>query len=261
MFDFHLHCSLSFDSIEDPYNYLVQAEALSLKEICFTDHYDYNSDPNCTPNLFSIEKYKNELDPLDSSKVSVRRGIEFGLTRWNTAELDQILAKYPFDFVLGSVHFVDGYDPYEQQYWVGCNVDDAFKKYLLEILHCVNQHSDFDVLGHLTYVCKSVHNPSHRPVPFNKYKDITDEIMRVLISKGKGMEVNTSGVDRAGDFLPSVEFLCRYKELGGELITVGSDAHDISRLGQYVPEALEMLKDIFGYVCTFEKRMPIFHKL
>lgn len=261
MFDFHLHCNLSFDSNEDPQNYLARAEELRLNEICFTDHYDYNSDPNCTPNLFSIEKYKKVLDQLHSSKVSVRRGIEFGLTRWNMFELDNILAKYPFDFVLGSVHFVDGYDPYEQQYWAGCNVDDAFNKYLLEIFHCVNQHSDYDVLGHLTYVCKSIHNPSHKPVPFNEYKDITDEIMRVLISKGKGMEVNTSGVDRAGDFLPSVEFLRRFKELGGEIVTVGSDAHDISRLGQYIPEAIEMLKDIFGYVCTFEKRIPIFHKL
>lgn len=85
--------------------------------------------------------------------------------------------------------------------------------------------------------------------------------MRVLISKGKGMEVNTSGADRVGEFLPSFEFLRRFKELGGEIVTVGSDAHDISRLGQYIPEALEMLKGIFGYVCTFEKRTPIFHKL
>ena len=85
--------------------------------------------------------------------------------------------------------------------------------------------------------------------------------MKVLVQKGKGMEINTSGVDRAGVYLPNAEFLKRFKELGGEIVTVGSDAHDASRVGQYVPEALEILKDIFGYVCTFEARKPIFHKL
>ena len=75
------------------------------------------------------------------------------------------------------------------------------------------------------------------------------------------MEINTSGVDRVGDFLPSKAFLKRFKELGGEIVTVGSDAHDPSRVGQYTAEALEILKEIFGYVCTFERRKPIYHKL
>ena len=85
--------------------------------------------------------------------------------------------------------------------------------------------------------------------------------MKTVIAKGKGMEINTSGVDRVGDFLPSAPFLKRYKELGGEIVTVGSDAHDPSRVGQYAKEALDILKDVFGYVCTFENRKPIFHKL
>jgi histidinol-phosphatase (PHP family) len=75
------------------------------------------------------------------------------------------------------------------------------------------------------------------------------------------MEINTSGVDRVGDYLPSVEFIKRFKELGGEIITVGSDSHDGSRVGQYIDGALEIAKEIFGYVCTFENRKVIYHKL
>ena len=74
------------------------------------------------------------------------------------------------------------------------------------------------------------------------------------------MEVNTSGMDRVGEFLPSKAFLKRFRELGGEIVTVGSDAHNADRVGQYTKEAIEMVKDIFGYVCTFENRKPIFHK-
>ena len=66
---------------------------------------------------------------------------------------------------------------------------------------------------------------------------------------------------RSGVFLPEATFLRRFRELGGEIVTVGSDAHDKVRIGQYVPEALDFIKDIFGYVCTFENRKPIFHKL
>ena len=64
-----------------------------------------------------------------------------------------------------------------------------------------------------------------------------------------------------GDFLPSVDFIKRFRELGGEIVTVGSDAHDASRVGQHIVGALEIAKDVFGYVCTFEKRKAIFHKL
>ena len=137
----------------------------------------------------------------------------------------------------------------------------AFEDYLVQSLECVKIHDRFDVLGHLNYVCKSSHNPTHAPLRYEDFSDICDEIMKTVIAKGKGMEINTSGVDRVGDFLPSAPFLKRYKELGGEIVTVGSDAHDPSRVGQYAKEALDILKDVFGYVCTFENRKPIFHKL
>ena len=73
-------------------------------------------------------------------------------------------------------------------------------------------------------------------------------------------EINTSGVDRAGDFLPSMDYLKRFRELGGEIITVGSDAHTPDRVGQYTKEAISLAKEVSGYVCTFEKRKPLFHK-
>jgi histidinol-phosphatase (PHP family) len=98
-------------------------------------------------------------------------------------------------------------------------------------------------------------------VQYEKHREITDAILQELVKRGKGMEVNTSGVDRAGDFLPGEAFLRRFKELGGQIVTVGSDSHDPTRVGQYIPKALEMLKAIFGHVCTFQNRQPVFHKL
>jgi histidinol-phosphatase (PHP family) len=73
--------------------------------------------------------------------------------------------------------------------------------------------------------------------------------------------MNSSGVDRTGGFLPTADVVRRFRELGGEIVTIGSDAHKSDRVGQYSKEACDILKDIFGYVCTFEDRKPIFHKL
>ena len=122
-------------------------------------------------------------------------------------------------------------------------------------------HNDFDVLAHLTYISKCRAHPAPRPVPYEEHGDLLDEILRTLARKGKGLEINTSGVDRCGDFLPYTPYFRRFKELGGEIVTVGSDAHTADRVGQYSADACAILKDIFGYVCTFEDRKPIFHKL
>lgn len=261
MFDYHMHSKVSFDSEEEPIEIVKAAEEKGLLEICFTDHFDYNSDKNGHHDLFTIEDYKNAYDDLESEKVKIRKGVEFGLTSWNQKELDEFLGQYSFDFVLGSVHYVGGTDPYFEDFWSGITFKEAIDKYMKETLECVKAHNSFDVLGHLTYVCKSSHNPTGKGVPYSEIRDITDEIFKILIEKGKGIEVNTSGVDRIGDFLPTLEYVKRFRELGGEIITIGSDAHDRNRIGQYAKEAIDMIGEVFPYVCTFCERKPVFHKI
>ena len=261
MFDFHLHSDVSFDSICPAADILKAAEQRGLREICFTDHYDYNDIKDRPHDLFSLERYRDVYDALSSETVKIRRGVEFGLTPWNQAELRALMEARHFDFVIGSVHSVGGSDPYYPEYWKDAENTDGFEKYLLQTLECVKVHDGFDVLGHINYACKSEHNPTKKPLCYEDYPELCDEIMRILVKKGKGMEVNTSGMDRVGEFLPSATYLKRFKELGGEIVTVGSDAHNAERVGQYAEEALSVLREIFGYVCTFENRTPVFHKL
>ena len=142
-------------------------------------------------------------------------------------------------------------------------IDTGFRQRscLEATLECIQLHEDYDVLAHLTYIAKTHPHPSPRPVPFEDHREIIDEILRQLAIRGKGLEMNTSGVDRCGGFLPTADYFRRFKELGGEIVTVGSDAHRCDRVGQYTFEACEILKEIFGHVCTFADRKPIFHKL
>jgi histidinol phosphatase-like PHP family hydrolase len=81
------------------------------------------------------------------------------------------------------VHYAGGYDPYEAAYWSG-DVARDFAHYLEQTLRCVQMHKDYDVLGHLTYVCKSVHNPSHAPVQYEKHREITDAILQEHLRRG-----------------------------------------------------------------------------
>ncbi len=261
MFDFHLHTNVSFDTDSTAREMAEAAARAGLKEICFTDHWDDNRDIGREIHLFSLSDYANAYDSLSVDGLLIRRGVELGLSPTNQPFLEELLRQRRFDFVIGSVHYVDGADPYCADFWEGRTMRDAFSSYLEQTLKCVQTQDNYDVLGHLTYVCKSPNSPTHEPLLRKDFIEITDEIMRTLVKKGKGMEINTSGVDSAGVFLPSADYLKRFRELGGEIVTVGSDAHFPSRVGQYADQALEILREIFGYVCTFEDRKPIFHKL
>ena len=261
MFDFHIHSRVSFDGHDTGEALARAALAAGLKEICFTDHLDY--DPLGTmPNIaFDTAQYNAEYDQLKIPGLAIRRGCEFGMTADNTAQFRSDLQRRPFDFVLGSIHFVDGLDVYFAPYWQGKTVFEAERRYLEATLECVGVHTDFDVMAHLTYIAKPHCHPAPRPVPYAEHREVIDEILRTLAAKGKGLELNTSGVDRCGGFLPTADIFRRFRELGGEIVTIGSDAHRCERVGQYSHEACETLKNIFGYVCTFEDRMPVFHKL
>ncbi len=261
MFDYHIHTKVSFDSREGPENVIRVAKERGLKEICFTDHIDDDPRGITLDQRFTIEQYSAAYDHLDCRGIKVRFGMEFGLLADNQASFQRHLDQRKFDFVLGSIHYADGVDVYFPPYWEGKTLFQAERKYLEDTLTCVQSHDGFDVLGHLTYLSKSPSHPTHDLIVMQQHREIVDEILKELACKGKGLEVNTSGVDCCGGFLPEVEYLRRFKELGGQIVTVGSDAHDASRVGQYTDRACEMLKDIFGHVCTFEGRKPIFHKL
>ena len=257
MYDYHMHSRVSFDAKDSGLDMALAAAARGLKEICFTDHIDY------TPELdmvFDTAVYNAEYNGLEVPGLLIRRGIEFGLTPDNPDQLKQDLRRRHFDFVIGSVHLVDGVDVYMEPYWQGKSYDEAIRRYLETTLECVRVHEDYDVLGHLTYIAKCGANPRKELLRYSDHKAIMDEIMLELVRRGKGMELNTSGIDRCGGPLPTLDYFQRFYELGGRIVTVGSDSHDVARAGQYTHEMVAELKKIFGYVCTFEGRRPIFHR-
>ena len=261
MFDFHMHSRVSFDGHDTGEAMAKAALAAGLREICFTDHLDYDPLGQMGKLDFDTAAYNAEYDHLEIPGLKIRRGAEFGMDIHNVEQFQKDLLRRPFDFVLGSIHFVDDLDVYFEPYWSCKSIFQAERRYLEATLESVKLHNDFDVLAHLTYISKTKCHPAPRLLPYAEHREIVDEILRVLVQKGKGMEVNTSGMDRCGGYLPTADYFRRFKELGGEIITIGSDAHTTNRVGQYAFAVCDIFKDIFGYVCTFENRKPVFHKL
>lgn len=261
MFDFHMHSTVSYDGEGTPEQMLRVAEARGLQKICFTDHMDYLPNDPGHRLTFDEKLYREGYDHLCSERVQILRGLEFGMVSDNAAQLKKDLEMYPFDFVIGSCHYFHGEDPYLPDFWMGKTLEQAERIYFETLLECVRSHDDFDVLGHLTYISKTGCNPVKRPIEFGMYRELIDETLMVLAKKGKGLEINTSGLGACGRFLPDEPFLQRFKELGGRIVTVGSDAHTADRVGENCDAACRLAEKVFGYVCTFEDRKPIFHKI
>ena len=261
MFDFHLHTHVSFDGRDTGLNIAKAAQKAGMQEICFTDHMDYDPlDPNHKLH-FDLSDYEKEYDALEVPGLTIRRGFEFGMLPDNRKQFQKDLQLRNWDFVIGSVHFVDSMDVYYPEFWEGKTYEYAILRSFEDTLACVKNHDGYDVLGHLTYIAKGTANPVKKPLLYKDHREMADEIMKILVQKGIGMEFNTSGLDACGEYLPGPEYLRRFKELGGEIVTVGSDAHHANRAGQYCRQAAQIVQDIFGYVCTFEARKPRFHTM
>lgn len=265
LWDTHMHTLFSGDSESTVESMIQGAIAHNLDGICFTDHidYDYPNEPDLF--LFDLKKYTTSLENYQrqyAPDFPVRIGVELGLqpqiAEWN----QNFVSQYDFDFVIGSSHVVHGFDPYYPNYYEGKTEKEAYLEYFESILENIAAFDEFDVYGHIDYVVRYGPN-KNKHYSYEKYADVIDEILRQLISKGKGIELNTAGLKYGlGHPNPTETILKRYRELGGEILTVGSDAHKPEHIAydfKKVPQFLEQAG--FKYYTVFEKRKAVFHKI
>ena len=164
MFDYHIHSVVSFDGHDSGLALATAAKEKGLREICFTDHVDFDPLAVSQTMMFDVNAYSQEYDGLEVPGLKIRRGMEFGLLEKNQSLLLQRLSQRRYDFVLGSVHFVHGLDVYFKEYWQGRIPGDAQRDFLEETLKRVQVHEDYDVLAHLTFLMKSPFNPTRSPL-------------------------------------------------------------------------------------------------
>lgn len=260
--DQHMHCNFSGDSDALPEDMIKAGIAHGLSGICFTDHldYDYPEEPNIF--LLDFDNYFKALSDLRKKyvdKISVNIGIELGLQPQAAGQNLAVAEKYPFDFIIGSSHVVNHMDPYYPEFFAERNEDEAYMEYFESVLENINSCVDFDVYGHIDYVVR--YGPNKNAFyTYEKFKDIIDVILTQLISKGKGIEVNTGGFKYGlGHPNPTEDIIRRYRELGGEIITMGADAHVPEYVAYEFGKTAQIIKNCgFKYHTVFKNRKAEF---
>ena len=261
--DCHVHSNVSADA-EVPMTELARlALEAGLNEVCFTDHVEpevvFGARPDWKHLTAEFEKAQNIM----GDQICLHIGVELGDAPWDFDAAEALLTEGPeLDFVIGSVHCVTpklggmniyNYVPKDEQ-----EAYLAIEDYLSQ-LEKLAAWGKFDVLGHLTLPLRYINEHHHRTLTFEKHMHQVEDIFRIIIPKGIGIECNTN---RGNATLPSAEILKLYHDMGGEVITLGSDAHDPSFVGCRIKETQELLRSCgLRYFTTFDKHKPEFHPL
>lgn len=267
--DFHTHSNFSGDSQAPMEDMIQRAIDLGLDTICFTDHHDdpypYNHGELRDLFLLNIKDYRSEFLVMKEryrEQINVLFGVEIGLQAKYAAVSSEFVHENDFDFVIASSHLADERDPYYVDFFEDREEHLAYTEYFESIVENIHAFQDFDIYGHLDYVIRYGPN-KNKYYSYEKYQEIFDEILRLLIHHNKGIEVNTSGIKyKLGHPHPHFDVVKRYKELGGSIITIGSDAHAKEHLCYEFPYVRDVLLSIgFQYYTVFEKRTPSFRPL
>lgn len=273
--DYHVHSHYSDDSWYVMESVVKDAIQLGLEEICFTDHVDYgiktdwlsleafkSGEAKATSNVH-YDSYLSEIIRLSETyqdRIKIKRGLEFGMQAATIPQFEKLFETYEVDFILLSVHQIDNQEFWTGEFQKGRQIQECYDRYYDELEQLVTTYKNYSVLAHMDLIRRYLDKD------LDSFADNQEKITRILrqvIADNKGIELNTSS-DRYGvaGLTPSIEILQLYYELGGKILTIGSDSHEAAHLGYGIDESKEILKKIgFRHFCTFEKMTPIFHQL
>ena len=269
--DYHIHSLCSDDGHNTMLEMSLASYQKGVSQLCFTDHCDIDCfrtgkpDPNCFGFRGKMLDMYRETIRAIPPEMTVRLGLELGEGNHDPQRASEIAASPELDFVLGSVHNLkDKPDFYDTMYHDESFCLKLIDEYLEELLE-LSGLDCFDVMAHIGYPVRYIRKAGFDiEIGVKSYGDMLRQIFKTLIENGRGIEINCSGFrnSQIGGTIPSLDVLRLYKEMGGEIITVGSDAHKVEHTGAWLKEGFDILRDLgYKYVAVFEKRKPSFIKI
>ncbi len=277
--DCHTHTQFSVDSEADINEMLEKACALGLAAYAVTDHAEcnrwysaenYADDPTYPYYSFGTD-FENSVSAVTKLKekydgrLNLICGVEMGQATHNFEIAEKIVSDSRVDFVIGSMHQLPRTEDFAFLDYNAMSLDDLYalaERYFTEI-NKLCSWGKFDVLGHLTYNLRYIKGNAGIDLDISRFDDIIADSFRKLIEKGRGIEINTSGYrQKYGDSFPSLKYVKLFRELGGEIISIGSDAHTVEDLGKNIADGAETaLAAGFKHLCYFKERKPYFIKI
>lgn len=258
--DYHVHTSFSDDSQCPMEDMVKRAIRMGLDEIAFTEHVDYGvkTDLNC-----DYQAYFAQLETMKAryaGQILIKTGIEFGVQIETVEQFQRDFAAYAFDFVILSNHQIHNREFWNYAYQEGKTQEEYQREYYEAIYQVMGMYKDYSVLGHLDMIKRYDRCGDY---PDEKIMEYVEPILRQVILDGKGIELNTSSFKYGlKDLMPSRAILRRYRELGGTLITIGSDTHETVHLADHIPQVKQVLREMgYPYFCTFDRMRPVYHEL
>ncbi|MEJ8554469.1 histidinol-phosphatase HisJ family protein [Tepidibacter sp. Z1-5] len=256
--DYHVHTEFSFDCDTPVEEVIKKGISMGLNEMAFTDHVEYDIE------LIDFDKYLkmyNEMKNKYKDKIDILLGAEIGFQHHVIDDIEKLIDKYPFDFTILSTHTVDRLDICNGDFFKDKDLKNAYLRYFENMLESIEKFKNYSILGHLDFISR--YTRDDQKLLYSDYIDIIDSILTKAIDNDCGIEVNTSGYRYGLDSVhPQVDILKRYNELGGQIITVGSDAHKSKDICADFDIAYDILKNIgFKKITTFKQRKPEFKNI
>ena len=263
--DYHLHTNFSSDAAASPEEMVKAAVEKGLTEVTFTDHVDYDYPDDDSIFMIDYDKYFSVFEEIKSrysDKIGIKIGVEIGLQEHIKDRIEDFIAKYPFDFIIGSSHCADRMNLMKPDFFAGRTKVQAYTRFFENELANAKIYENINVYGHLDYISRYGIYEDNR-LFYSDFVEILDEILKVLIKTGRGIEINTSGYRYGMNTVyPQFEIIKRYRDLGGEVLTIGSDAHSTDYIADHFDTALNLAKEAgFEYLTSFAGRKPEFKKI
>jgi len=256
--DAHLHTNLSPDSEVQIDTFASQAVERGIPEIAITDHVDFEPGAPAYRYVSFADRERSVREAADrwaERGLAIRFGVE---VTWDSRWADDIrdhLATHAYDFTIGSVHVYGG-SPYEASNvgrWVaGRSLAEIMEPYFSEVERAIRS-GFFDAIGHLDVV-KRYLAPHVTAADLGRAPELYEPLLQALVEGGTALEINTSGLrQEAKEIYPPAHIVARFRELGGERITIGSDAHRADTFAWALDDGYRVASDAGFDTLTFRR--------
>ncbi|MGF7056558.1 histidinol-phosphatase HisJ family protein [Brassicibacter mesophilus] len=265
MYDYHVHSNFSGDCKYSMEEMVLGAIEKNVKVLSFTDHIDFDYGNSEIDFVFDVNDYFKEFKKIKHKyrgQIEILSGIELGMQPHLSKTINRLICLDLFDFIIMSIHTAKGKELHEGEFYINKAPQDAYKDYYGDLYSCLSSFNDFDVIGHLNLIDRYV-KYMDKGLELGEYKPLLTKVLEKLIAKEKGIEINTSGI-RYGvnSFHPTVEILKLYKDLGGEILSIGSDAHKPEDICFAYNDVINLLRELgFKYITNYKNRKKHFIKI
>jgi histidinol-phosphatase (PHP family) len=259
LYDYHIHTNYSTDGKSSIFDVCESAIKKGLKEIAITDHFEPTIMDQCSesyrPNDSWVEIIK--ANELFKGKLKIKMGVELGQPHLFLNTSKQLVNSVPYDYVIGSAHKLPSGMDVSQIDYSNVTLEDVCHTYINQIKQLVEQ-ADFDCVGHIDLIKRYCTNHYDKRVTLITQYELLKEVFKIIILNRRGIEINTSGLRQAPkEAMPGIDVLKLYRELGGEILTIGSDAHNAKDVAEGIEMGIESAKQAgFNYLTLFNNRIP-----